>query len=248
MKFAQLCISLCCFSLLVVFAGTAARPLGESTALIGSEGLPPAVAQDADKLVYADFQTVKENRPVSNRGGLVQLFAYQERPTMPSHFKGLQGANPPAPELVSLKKDDPNRAIAFEYELQSPNAYAGVGVEIHAQEDKDGKPTALDASAYKYLALQLYVTGVQSVRIEFITRGNGINITSGPMAATFKVKPGFNTYQVPLKTLSQPPWEEVRVSPKDVLKRLTSVNVVANCDQCSPVKGTVVIDNLVFQN
>jgi hypothetical protein len=248
MKFAPTLFSLFYFSLLAALAGVVDRPPGHSPALIGSESVPHAVAQDADKLVYADFQTVKENRPVSSRGGLVQLFAYQERPTMPSHFKGLQGANPPAPEFVSLKKDDPNRAIAFEYELQSPNDYAGVGVEIHAQEDKDGKPTALDASAYKFLALQLYVTGVQTIRIEFITRGNGINITSGPMATTFKVKPGFNTYQVPLKSLTQPPWAEVRASPKDVLKRLTSVNVVANCDQCSPVKGTVVIDNLVFQN
>ena len=113
---------------------------------------------------------------------------------------------------------------------------------------KDGKPSALDASGYKYLALQLYVTGVQSVRIEFITRGNGVNIPSGPLQTTFKVKQGFNTYQVPLKSLTQPPWAEVRVSPKDVLKRLTSVNVVAYCDHCTPVKGTVVIDDLAFQN
>jgi hypothetical protein len=243
MKFAQTLFSLCCFSLLAALAGVADQAPGHSATFF-----PHAVAQDADKLVYADFQTMKGNRPVSNRGGLVQLFAYQERSTLPSHFKGLKGANPSAPELVSLKKDDPNRAIAFDYELQSPNDYAGVGVEIHAQEDKDGQPTALDLSGYKYLVLQLYVTGVPSVRIEFITRGHGINISSGPVQANFKVKQGLNTYQIPLKSLTQPPWAEVRVSPKEVLQKLTSVNVVACCDKCTPVKGTVVIDDLIFQN
>jgi hypothetical protein len=229
MRFAQAFFPLCCFSLLAAVAGAADQPFGEGTTAKRSESFPTAVAQDADKLVYADFQSVKGTRPVSNRGGLVQLFAYQERSTVPSRFKGLEGSDPPAPELVALKSGDPNRAIAFDYELRSPNDYAGVGVEIH-------------------LGLQLYVTGVQSVRIEFITRGNGINIPSGPMQTTFKVKQGFNTYQVPLKSLSQPPWAEVRVSPKDVLKKLTSVNVVAYCDHCTPVKGTVVIDDLAFQN
>jgi hypothetical protein len=248
MKFAKVFFALCCFSLLAAFAGAADRPPAYATTPIRSESLPAAVAQDADKMVYADFQAMKGNRPVSNRGGLVQLFSYQERSTVPSHFKGAEGSNPPAPELVALKSGDPNRAIAFDYELRSPNDYAGVGVEIQAQEEKDGKPLALDASGYKYLALQLYITGVQAVRIEFVTRGNGINIPSGPLQTTFKVKQGFNTYQVPLKSLTQPPWAEVRVSPKDVLKRLTSVNVVAYCERCTPVKGTVVIDDLAFQN
>jgi len=60
----------------------------------------------------------------------VQLVSYQESPSSPSRFKGLEGSNPPAPELVRLKKGDPNRAIAFDYELTTPNQYAGVGVEV----------------------------------------------------------------------------------------------------------------------
>ena len=98
------------------------------------------------------------------------------------------------------------------------------------------------------LSLQLYVTGVESIRVEFTTRGQGINITSGGPQMSFKIKPGLNTYQIPLKNLAQPSWATVRVSPKDVLKKLTAVSVVAYCDQCTPTKGTVVIDNLVFQN
>src|SRR5579883_3244731 len=92
-----------------------------------------AYAQDSNKLVYADFEKMENNRPVSSRGGFIQLTSYQERPTMVSGIKGLAGANPPAPELVKLKKDDPNHAAAFDYELKAPNDYAGVGIEIHGQ-------------------------------------------------------------------------------------------------------------------
>src|ERR1041384_7955094 len=92
-------------------------------------------AQESGKLVYADFETLQANRPVSNRGGIVQLIAYQENPANQSSFKGLAGANPAAPEVVHLKQGDPNRAIAFDYVLVSPNQYAGVGVEVHGQPD-----------------------------------------------------------------------------------------------------------------
>ena len=244
MKIEQLFFSVCCLCSLVAFTLGSVFTAGKPAPALNST----AAAQDADKLVYADFETVKENRPVSNRGGLVQLFSYQERPTVVSRYKGQEGSNPPAPELVRLSKDNPNRAIAFEYELPAPNQWAGVGVEIHAQEDKDGKPAALDASGYKDLMLQLYVTGVESVRVEFISRGQGITVSNGYPQMSFKVKPGFNTYQVQLKSLGQPRWAEPRVSPKDVLKKLTSISVTAYCDQCTPVKGTMVIDNLVFQN
>lgn len=237
---------ICCLCLVVTFAG--GTNWGSGKDALRLENSSTSVAQNADKLVYADFETVKENRVVSNRGGLIQLFGYQERPTLPSRFKGLEGSNPPAPEVVHLKKDDPNKAVAFDYQLQASNQYAGAGVEIHSQADQDGKPVALDVSNYKYLMLQLYVTGVQSIRVEFNTRGQGISPPDAPPQFSFAVKPGFNTYQIPLKSLSQPAWANVKVSPKDVLKNLTSINVVASCEACTPITGTVVLDNLVFQN
>ena len=80
--------------------------------------------------MYADFETANDKRPVSSHGGLVQLVSYQESPSSPSRFKSLEGSNPPAPELVHLKQGDPNRAIAFDYELVAPNQYAGVGVTM----------------------------------------------------------------------------------------------------------------------
>jgi hypothetical protein len=216
-------------------------------ALLASVGASATAVQETAKLVYADFETAKDNRPVSARGGFIQLFAYQESPSSPSRFKGAS-AGSDAPELVRLSKDDPSRAMTFEYQLQSPNQYAGVGVEVHGQADKDGKPVADDVSTYKFLSLQLYVTGVTSVTMEFVSKGQGIEMNSGYPSATFKVSPGFNTYRVPLDSIRQPSWAEVKVKGKDVLKKLTSVKVIVTCNQCILTKGNVVIDNMVFQN
>ena len=204
-------------------------------------------SQEADKLIYADFETAKDNRPVSNRGGLVMLFSYQERQTMPSRYKGLTGANPPAPEFARPSKDDPNKAIAFDFELQGTNQYAGVGVQIHGQPENDGKPVADDVSGYKYLTLRLYATGVSSITVEFVSKGQGIE-TNGHPQMIFKVTPGFNTYQVPLNSIKQQKWAEPKINPKDALKKLTSINIVATCNQCVPARGTIVVDNLIFQN
>src|SRR6059058_5051211 len=104
MKSNRILLPLCCLALLTLSAG--ARR---------------AASQDAGKLVYADFETAKDNRPVSSHGGLVQIVSYQESPSSPSRFKGIEGSNPPAPEFVRLKQGDPNRAIAFDYELMAPN-------------------------------------------------------------------------------------------------------------------------------
>ena len=207
-----------------------------------------ASAQDSKKLVYADFETMKDNRPVSSRGGFVQLTSYQERPTMQSVVKGMAGANPPAPELVKLKKDDPNHAAAFDFELKAPNDYAGVAIEIHGQPDQDGKPANDDVSDYKFLTLQAYAKGVSELRIEFISHGYGIELSSGYPQTDIKVRPGFNTYRIPLKSLSQPSWAQPQVSTKDVLKKLTAVSIAAYCEKCVPTEGTIVVDNLVFQN
>ncbi len=240
MKLTQPLSLFCILAITAIHAGSVTKTL---------EARPTAIqaAQEADKLVYADFEAPKEKRPVSSRGGLVQLFGYQERPTMPSRFIGLEAANPPAPSFARLNKDDPNVAIAFDYELQATNAYAGAGVQVHGQAEKDGKPAPDDVSGYKFLTFQLYVTGVSSITVEFISRGQGIEMSNGYPQMVFKVSPGFNTYRVPLKSISQPSWAETKANPKDVLKKLTSINLVASCNQCVTTKGTIVIDNLIFQ-
>lgn len=214
-----------------------------SLAALARQTAPPQ-AEDG-KFVYADFEEAQDKRPVSKRGGLVQLVSYQE--TTPSRFKGLADASPAAPEIVRLKPDDPNHAIAFEYELYSPNQWAGVGVEVQGQPQQDGKPVADDLSAYKQLSMQVYATGVSSLRVEIISRGHGINLTSGFPQMSFQIRPGFNTYKIPFGSLSQPRYVETRVGAKDVLKKLTAVSLTAFCERCTPVKGTIVVDNIVFE-
>ena len=237
-----------CLTLVASFADRAVDSSVAASAGSHSPGSMIAASQGGTQLVYADFETVKDNRPWSNRGGLVQLTANQASPTLRSHFKGLEGANPPAPELVRLKKDDPNRAVAFDFEMQALNDWADVSLEVHGQPDKDGKPVPDDVSGYQFLTMQIYVTGLTSLRVEFISKGNGIEMSAGYPQMFFKVISGFNTYRIPLKGVAQPSWAETKVNPKDVLKKLTMVRLCAYCNQCTTMKGTVVVDNMIFQS
>jgi hypothetical protein len=99
-----------------------------------------------NKLVFADFEIAPKpgERPVSNRGGLIQLTAYQENAGRPSRYQGAIQVSPTTPELVRIQKDNPNKAASFDYELQGPNLFAGVGLEIHCQADRDKKLVADD--------------------------------------------------------------------------------------------------------
>lgn len=212
-----------------------------------------AAPQASGQLVYADFEEMKDNRPVSARGGYVQLLGGQQNPGTPAKFKGIEGVN--APELVRLKADDPNKAAMFSYELPASNQYANVTLEIQGLPSKDGKQVGEDASGYKFLTLQVYAkgtpgpTGVTRIRVEFLSRDQGIKLQYGfPQAAVQLTPAGFNTYKVVLKSVAQPSWVEDKVDTKEVLKKLTAVSISVFCDQCSPINGTVVIDNVIFTN
>jgi hypothetical protein len=208
----------------------------------------PAAA-NANVLVYADFERVDNNRPVTTRGGLIQLFGYEESRIHKSTFKGLEGATPPAPELVRIKKDDPNRAMKFDYALMAPNPWAGVTVELHGLADVDGQPVAEDVSGYKTLSLQVYATGVPILRLEAIAGERGRDMSMQYPQMTFKVRPGMNTYKVPLTAFTQPAWvTDRRVDPKDIFRKLTSINLTAFCEQCDLNRqGMVIVDNVIFE-
>ena len=208
----------------------------------------PQRETDSNRLLYADFETTENNRPVSARGGLIQLFAYQQSDVHKSTFKGLDAAKPAAPELVRVKKDDPNHAMKFDFSLRAPNQWAGVTVEIHGRPDADGKPVPDDVSGFKTLSMQVYATGIDILRLEAISKERGKDTAMTYPVMTFKVRPGLNTYQVPLKGFTQPSWAELRVDPKDIFKALTSINLTAFCDQCDANKqGMVIIDNVIFE-
>lgn len=203
----------------------------------------PTPAQD-DKFVYVDFEKAENGRPISNNGGMVQMYTAHE--STPVKYKGLANASPGAPELIVLKDAPNNHLASFEYNLLGPNQWANVTLEVMGRPMKDGKPVADDVSGYKQLALQLYATGVDSLRVEFVSHGQGINITSGFPQLPIRLKPGLNTYVIPLKGVTQPSWAE-KVDTKEVLKKLTAISISAYCNQCTPASGMVLVDNLVFQ-
>ena len=82
-------------------------------------GLPMNV-HAADKLPFADFELPLDQRPVSSRGGWIQLFGFQESQGHPMQFKGMEGQTPPAPAVKMTAKDGSNKAIAFEYSWSDP--------------------------------------------------------------------------------------------------------------------------------
>jgi hypothetical protein len=211
-------------------------------------GGPPA--QGGDQLLYADFETMQDGRPVSSRGGLIQLYTYEEAATRPTRVKGIDGVNPPAPELVRVNPNDPNKAMAFEFEFQSPNQWAGAGVEVHGNPLKDGAAVGDDVSRFKKMTVQVYAVGTIKMNVEFLSRTTGRDTFSGFHQMAFKIHPGFNTYEIELKKLKQPTWAPAKIDLNDVLHNLTSVQFAATCEAlaCKPGKGTVVIDNIVFKN
>ena len=152
-------------------------------------GVTPVVIQKKEEpndLVYADFGTMKYDRPASNRGGFIQIFSFQENEKAPSKTKGLEGSNPPAPELVRLSKDDPNLAASFEYALSAPNQFAGVGMIIIGAADHDDKAVADDVSGYSSLTFQASATGTSTLTVEFLSQGQGINISVGSPQEIFR--------------------------------------------------------------
>lgn len=198
-----------------------------------------------DKFVYADFERVENGRVVSNNGGFIQIFGGQE--STPVQFKGVANSSPAAPELVRSKDNDKNHLAAFDYSMTGPNQWANVTLEIQGRPSKDGKQVADDVSAYKSLSVQLYATGAEYLRVEFISHDQGILLQAGFPQLVIKMRPGLNTYVIPLKGLQQPSWVEQRVDAKEVMRKLTAVSISAYCNDCTPQHGTVVVDNLVFQ-
>jgi hypothetical protein len=203
---------------------------------------PPATS---DKLVYADFETVDGGRPVSARGGWVQVNGYQESDLKKTTVKGAGDTN--APELVRIKPDDPNHLAKFDFAIQAPNQWAGATLEIKGQKDVDGKTPPDDVSGFKKITFQLYAKGVETVRLEAVSRGQGQDLQLGWPQMTFKVRPGLNTYEVALKSLVQPGWVEVKVDPKKILQKLTALSITAYCDQCRPMEGMMLVDNVTFE-
>ncbi len=198
-----------------------------------------------EKLIYADFQKLENGRLVSSRGGRTQLNRWAQNMGAAPKMRGLENAEPPAP--APARVTDQDTAAAFEYEMRMPNEWAGVSMEVFGQPEKDGKPVADDISGYKYMTLRLFGKGPKEVRVELVSRGQGVSLESGYPQMTFRVSPGFNTYKFKLDEFRQPEWAEKLDFKRDILKKLTSVTIGVFCEKCRLESGTVVVDNLAFE-
>ena len=210
---------------------------------------PPPTPRES--LVYANFEGVEGGKAVSSRGGTVSLTSYQESDVHKTTTKGVVGTN--APELVRVKPNDPNHLAKFEFAFMAPNSYAGAGIEIKGQADADGKTPADDVTGFKKITFQLYAKGAETIRVEAISRGHGVDLQAGYPQMSFKAKPGLNTYEVALKALVQPGWVDVKVDPKKILQKLTALNIAVYCGgdpiagQCRPTEGMLIVDNITFE-
>ena len=125
------------FLLAVLVTSCAVASSGPVLSVIASR---QADKPEADKLVYANFEKMENGRPVSNGGGLVQIYTAQE--STPVQFKGVANASPGAPEIVRVKGQEENHVATFEYTLVGPNQWANVTLEIQGHPNKEGKPVA----------------------------------------------------------------------------------------------------------
>jgi hypothetical protein len=212
-----------------------------------TEEPPPAkpAEKSSDKLVYADFEGSEGKKALSSRGGAVTLTSYEESDIHKTTIKGVEGTN--APELVHVKPNDPNHLAKFDFTFMAPNGYAGAGLEIKGQADADGKSPADDVTPFKKITFQLYAKGVETIRVEAISRGYGQDMQAGWPQKTFKTKPGLNTYEVPLTALVSPGWVEAKVEPKKILQKLTALGITAYCEVCLPTQGMLILDNVAFE-
>ncbi len=202
-------------------------------------------ASNQSKLIYADFPHVQNGRPVSKRGGQTRLNRYSQNSANPPQFRGMENTDPPAPALARVTDED--RAAAFDYEMRIPNEWEGVSLEVFGQPEKDGKLVADDVSEYKYITFRLFAKGPRMVRVELITRGHGANLDGGYPMANIRVQEGFNTYKLKLDSFNQPEWASPLDLKRDVLKKLTSVQIGVTCDKCVIENGTLVVDNIAFE-
>jgi len=223
-----------------------------ATLIVMIAGTIHAQQSDASKaaesdatLMYADFQSLHNGRPVSKRGGLTRLNKYAQNMANAPRVRGLENADPPSP--APARVTDQDSAAAFEYELRMPNEWAGVNMEVFGQPEKDGKLVADDVSGYKFITMRIYAKGPRSIRVELITRGHGYSLDGGYPSAVFRVSPGFNTYRLKLDSFNQPEWATPLDFKADVLKKLTSVTVGVFCEKCRIENGTVVVDNIAFE-
>ncbi len=157
-----------------------------------------APSSDDKHFVFADFEKADDNKkPISARGGAIRRLSLPGPRHQRSRAKG--------PELVHIKRDDPNHLLKFDYALFARADWTGVTLEIHGQPDVDGKMVPDDLSGYKMLSLDCYETGVADRPCGNRQSGTRARRTRSSRRSTpSRCREGLNTYKIPLKAFSQP--------------------------------------------
>ena len=210
---------------------------------------PPPPPKPSEKLVYADFEEVENGKPVSARGGAVSLSSYQESDLQQDDDQGRPDGTT-RPSSCASSRTIPTISPSSISRFMAPNQWAGAALEIKGQPDVDGKTPADDVTGFKKITFQLYAKGAETVRVEAISRGHGVDLQAGYPQMTFKVKPGLNTYEVALKALvAARRGSRSKLDPKKILQKLTALSITAYCDAASagPTEGMLIVDNIAFE-
>jgi len=217
---------------------------------VGSLLTVSSPAQEKDKgkdngsrLVYADFEQVKDGHAVSARGGTLVMSGFEAIHTVSYTNSDKPWPRPP---FVVPAAQNHSQMVGFDFSIPAGNAWASVNIEIRGLPEQDGKQVGEDVSMYNFLVVQVFAKGTDTMRAEVASKDNGVKVKDGEgHSFQFKLSGGFNTYRLPLNKFTQPKWDNViRVDLKDVLKHLTSVSFAV---MQIPSTGQVVIDNVAFE-
>src|SRR5262249_3042249 len=101
MKLLRIIVPAGCLAL-SAFGGIRGPVIGSKLVSLSPSAGVEGVGAD-DKLIYADFEKVVDNRPVSARGGYIKLYTNEQNPSKVCRVKGAAGDSD-VPELVRLSK------------------------------------------------------------------------------------------------------------------------------------------------
>lgn len=189
-----------------------------------------------DKLVYADFENSTAEHVISSRGGIARPVGWQA-----------DDSKAPTVEPVFLEPDGSfSKRVAFNYKLVAGQKYTGAALMVNGLPDQDGKPQPEDLSGYKEMSFEMEAAGPRRIKVQFLSQKTNLTVVPGfEPSYVVEVKPGFDTYRIPVKKVDTPKDTPPNsASAKSVLKQVTGIQIVTDEQGSS---GHFIIDNIVFQ-
>jgi len=193
-------------------------------------------APTADRLVYADFENCTADHLQSSRGGYVFVAGWQKEEKYKPTFD---------PIFVDAGGGFSNR-MAFNFKLFGPQEWTGVGITINGLPEVDGKTQPEDLSGYKELVFDVELAGPPQLKIQLLSQKTDLSVAPGNEPfVVLDVKPGFQTYRIPLKKFDTPRGSPVwSADVKKVIKAVTGLQFAVEKQGSA---GHVLIDNVEFR-